>query len=216
MNKANDKIPSRTFTGLPVKFSAMQALHKIAPLAATIQQETDVEHEAKKILLRLGFIVKTRKCGVQNIDENWPSVTSPKSKIKRAGKPDFLLCLQGEKIPFCVWDNKARNETAVEGLTQSKQYISGLHAKLRTQPNLPRVAVGFNGSELLMEYFAGRGANPWIPLKAQGQIVKDCFPVEALVRNGISARGIITSASGGATVHDLRKALWALKTRYRV
>lgn len=194
----------------------MTGLHKFAPLAAVFVQETDIEHEAISLLRQFGFIVKTRKSGNKLIDSNWPSVTSPRSSKKLPGKPDLLIFLKGAKTPFCVWDNKARTEAARCGLEQSKTYIQGLHTRLPNKPNLPRLASGFNGEELLLSYYMGHGPTPWVDLKAQGRVIINEFPDEELLQNGISSKGILTSLSGSATVNDLRKALWDLKTRYRV
>lgn len=192
---------------------------KFAPLAKSIVREPDVEHEARVLLTKLGYVIHARATGNKLIDDNWPSKTKKdKSKTKKStGFPDLFLTLKGKKTPFCVWENKSRTESATTALNECKFYIEGVHSRVgKNIPNLPRLAAGFNGEELLLAYYKGEGSDPWCELKWDGSVLRDHFPKSDLIRNGISSRGVLTSVNGSATVKDLRKALWDLKTAYRV
>jgi len=190
----------------------MDTLKVIAPLDSSVQSEPDIEATVSTLLRSLGYDIKFRKIGIKDIDRNWPSKNVGADGHK-PGEPDLLLCIPGSQKPVCVWENKSRTENVLTALQEAQFYIKGLHAHLPGEPALPRLAVGFNGAELVLSYFTQEGT--WTPLKASGSLIKDAFPVADFLRNGISAEGILTSFAGAATTKDLRAALWDLKTLYR-
>ncbi|MBS1582306.1 MAG: N-6 DNA methylase [Bacteroidetes bacterium] len=191
---------------------------QIAPLSSSIKSEVDVEHAVRKVLVGLGYKVLARSTGVALIDKSFPSLKGKKKQASTAsGIPDLFLVLPGHSLPICLWENKARNESALTALSEAKLYIEGLFKRLgQTTPGLPRIAAGFNGHELLLSYYGGLNADGWVDLVAEGGILKDRLPTAAFIANGISSKGVVTAVNGTASVRDLRKALASLKTRYRV
>jgi type I restriction enzyme M protein len=194
----------------------MTTLKQIAPLDLSIEGEPEIEATAVSLLKDLGYEVKFRKSGLKHIDKSWPSKSpgATGTAPSKPGFPDLLLCIRGSEKPVCVWENKSRSESVSGALQEAQFYIKGLHAGLPGEPSLPRLAAGFNGSELLLSYLNNEGA--WIPLKATGNIIKDSFPVAEWLRNGISSEGVLTSLVGAATAKELRAVLWDLKTLYRI
>ena len=191
-------------------------LFQFAPLADKIVREPDVEHEARVLLQKAGYVIHARATGNKLIDENLPS-KSKKTATTGTGFPDLFLTLKNEKTPFCVWENKSRTETALKALNECKFYIEGVHQRIgKNVPNLPRVAAGFNGEELLLAYYKGEGADLWCDIKCEGVPLRNYFPLPELFKNGVSSKGVLTSINGYATHKDLRKSLWDLKTLYRV
>jgi hypothetical protein len=205
------------FSGKHVQSSLAQTLHNVAPLALEFQSEADVETEAIRVLKSppFSFAVKLRKTGDASIDKHWASKNKklPSGEVKSGGFPDVLLYVPGQKRPFCVWENKARDVRALDALKDAQFYVKHLHEKMPIQPALPRLAAGFNGQELLLSYFTPN--QDWVSLKANGAIVKDELPTAALLANGISAYGVLNSIEGYASASDLRSLLPRLKTIYR-
>lgn len=192
----------------------MTALKPIAPLDPSVRGEPDVESTVTALLRDLGYEIKFRKSGLREIDRNWPSKNlRTGSRGGKPGEPDLLLCIPGSQRPICVWENKSRTEGVLVALQEAQFYIKGLHQSLPGEPALPRLAAGFNGEELSLSYFTNEGS--WTQLKANGNVIKDCFPIADFLINGISNEGILTASSGASTVKDLRAALWDLKTLYR-
>lgn len=194
----------------------MTTLKQIAPLNLSIEGEPEIEATAASFLKDLGYEIKFRKSGSKLIDKHWPSKSPGTTSIipSKPGFPDLLLCIPGSEKPICVWENKSRSESVSGALQEAQFYIKGLHTGLPGEPSLPRLAAGFNGSELLLSYLNNEGT--WISLKATGNIIKDSFPVAEWLRNGISSEGILTSIVGAATAKELRAVLEELKTIYRI
>lgn len=173
--------------------------------------EPEVEAYATAFLKGLGYELKFRKTGVKTIDAQWPS----KTKIAAgAGEPDVLVYVPSfQPHLFCVWENKAPNESVSLALNEAKFYIEGLHRGFPLTPGLPRLAAGFNGKELRLAYYNHQ--REWFPLRTDGMELIDGFPLPAHIISGISSNGNFLAAAGLAKANDLRKALPALKTIYR-
>ena len=178
-------------------------------LASSFGNEPEVEAHAVHFLKTLGYVVKSRKAGIPALDKNWPS----KSKLAAApGEPD-LLVFAGGGNPSCVWENKGPLESVESALSDARFYVEGLHRNMPAKPNLPRLAAGFNGSDLRLAYLNHQ--MKWVQVRAAGDPVVDAFPRAEFMANGIAANGNLVAISGPASVADLRNALPALKTLYR-
>ena len=117
-------------------------------------------------------------------------------------------------MPSCVWENKSRQVPALDALREAQFYVKELHhSPARHTPSLPRLAVGFNGAELLISYLTPDETG--VPVKLNGSPLKDVFVHSLYLANGISSRGALNSASEPASVQDLRNLLPRLKTIYR-
>ncbi len=178
---------------------------------SSLNNEPDVEVYANNFLTGLGFFIKNRKTGNKDIDKHWPS----KALVgKSPGAPDMLIYANiNEYLPFCVWENKGPGETVSAALDDSKFYIEGLHRKKPGQPGLPRLAAGFNGKELRLQYL--NHENKWLPVKAGGVEVVDGFPIPQYAANGFSSNGNFNAFVGHATAANLRNILPTLKNIYR-
>ncbi|WP_420595297.1 HsdM family class I SAM-dependent methyltransferase [Deinococcus sp.] len=82
------------------------------------------------------------------------------------------------------------------------------------EPNLPRIAAGYNGTDLVLSFLSPNGN--WVEIKSNGVPLQQEFPVPQLIRNGISANGNFKARQGYAGIVDLRSLLSRLKTIYRV
>jgi predicted RNA methylase len=174
--------------------------------------ESEVEAYADLFLRStLNYHIKHRKTGCKQIDKHWPS----KSKTpKSSGFPDVLVyTTPSSQIPFCVWENKEPSEPVATAIDEARFYIEGLHIKKPGTPNLPRLAAGFNGSELRVSYF--NHEHKWLDVKVNGNPITQKFPLPKFAINGISSNGNFMASSGTASSSDLRKALPSLKTIYR-
>lgn len=183
-------------------------LENLAPLSSDIESEVDIQHEAIEFLRKLGYIVTQFKSNITNIDKAWPS-----KKGGGTGEPDIIVFTQGLKRPICVWENKNRSVSVTQALDEAKYYIEGLRKAIPNEPSLPRIAVGFNGEELLLSYYNNNGK--WISLKMNGEVIKDCFPCPGVLENGASSEGVLYSLDSAATNKELRGILNELKTIYR-
>nr|GAJ31751.1 hypothetical protein BDOA9_0109330 [Bradyrhizobium sp. DOA9] len=112
-----------------------------------------------------------------------------------------------------MWENKGPAETAADALAEAQFYIEGLRKSLPNEPALPFIAAGFNGKELRIAIYTNDGK--WVPIKVDGQELRDSFPKAEFVQAGIAANGVFTAGNGAANVKDLRALLPKLKTLYR-
>ncbi len=173
--------------------------------------EADVETHAISSLKAVGYEVSQRKCKDTKLNKHWPSKTAKGSGV---GFPDVLLYLPGNNRPVCVWENKSPSEKAVDALSEAQFYIEGLRKAMPSEPFLPRIAVGYNGKELLVSYFDND--SKWIPIKENGITLQDNFPYAAYLLNGITVNGVFSAINGSASANDLKNVLPKLKTAYRV
>lgn len=161
-------------------------------------------------LKKAGYELTMRQCKSPLLRKHWPS----KTKVaKAAGYPDILLHVADAEKPICVWENKGPGETAADALAEAQFYIEGLRKNLPNEPALPSIAAGFNGKELRIAIYTNDGK--WVPIKVDGQELRDSFPKAEFVQAGIAANGVFTAGNGAANVKDLRALLPKLKTLYR-
>lgn len=173
--------------------------------------EAEVETHAVDLLKKSGYRVTQRRCINKLLNDHWPSKNNAGSKSK--GYPDLLLYEDKSDHLLCVWENKTLGESAEVALTEARFYIEGLRKALPNQGGLPRIAVGYNGSELRVSVF-GNDAR-WYPLTANGTVLANSFIVPSLLTLGINAVGHLTAPDGIASATDLRAILPGLKTLYR-
>lgn len=190
---------------------SIQILHLDAASLPSLKNEPDVEVYANKFLTQLGFSLRHRKTGNKDIDKCWPSKTAVG---KSPGAPDILIYAQADDaLPFCVWENKGPGETVGLALEEAKFYVEGLHLKKPAQPGLPRLAAGFNGRELRLQYL--NHENKWLSVKTEGAEVVDGFPIPQYAANGFASNGNFNAFRGHATAANLRNVLPTLKNIYR-
>lgn len=177
----------------------------------TAKNEADVQHYAKAKLesAEFNYDVHQHKVGIPKIDSAFPSKASADGK----GRPDLLLCCKDTSYPVCVWENKDPSVSVITALNEAKFYIEGLFRNLPLEPSLPRIAVGFNGIELISEFYTNE--HKWVQIKNKGSVAKDCFFNSIIIRNGISNHGSFLAEKGWATASDLRELLPKLKNIYR-
>ncbi|HBR2943231.1 TPA: N-6 DNA methylase [Klebsiella pneumoniae] len=177
----------------------------------TVKNEADVQHYAKTKLESEAFSydVHQHKVGVPKLDSAFPS----KASANGTGRPDLLLCCKNTSYPVCVWENKGPSVSVITALNEAKFYIEGLFKNLPLEPSLPRIAVGFNGIELVSEFYTNE--NKWVQIRNKGSVAKDFFFNSAVIRNGISNHGTFLAEKGWATASDLRELLPKLKNIYR-
>ncbi|MCY9819807.1 class I SAM-dependent DNA methyltransferase [Vibrio alginolyticus] len=173
--------------------------------------EPDVQYYAKSLLESevFGYQVFQHKTGDAEFDRSFPSKSSEDGR----GSPDLLLKAEGDKYPVCVWENKEMGVPVSKALGEAKFYIQGLHLAMSGTPGLPRVAAGFNGKELALEFLSNE--NKWLKVKLKGQVLVNTFIASDVIRNGISSKGELNSEQGWATENDLRDVLPKLKNVYR-
>ncbi|WP_029969422.1 HsdM family class I SAM-dependent methyltransferase [Paraburkholderia graminis] len=190
---------------------SIQVHHLDAKSLSSLHNEPDVEVYANKFLSGLGFSLRHRKTGNKDIDKCWPS----KAAVgKSPGAPDILVYVHADDaLPFCVWENKGPGEPISNALEEAKFYVEGLHLKKPAQPGLPRLAAGFNGRELRLQYF--NHENKWLSVKAEGTEVVDAFPIRQYAGNGFASNGNFNAFRGHATAANLRNILPTLKNIYR-
>ncbi|MDR3434041.1 MAG: N-6 DNA methylase [Rouxiella aceris] len=176
-----------------------------------LKNEADVQHYAKNTLesALFNYDVHQHKVGIPKIDTAFPSKASEHGK----GRPDLLLCSKDTNYPVCIWENKDPSISVSIALTEAKFYIEGLFRNLPKEPSLPRIAVGFNGRELVSEFYTNE--LKWVQIKNKGNVAKDCFFNSAVIRNGISNHGAFLAEKGWAAASDLRELLPKLKNIYR-
>lgn len=188
----------------------MKTLIQIAT-STKFSNEADVETQAIAALKKAGYDITQRKCRDGKLNKHWPSKTK---KAAGTGFPDVLLYLPGSDRPVCVWENKGPTENAKDALSEARFYIEGLRKALPSEPFLPRIAAGYNGTQLLLSYY--NNDSKWVPIKENGLEVNDQFPIAPYLINGITAQGVFSATNGSATANDLKNLLPKLKTAYRI
>lgn len=164
----------------------------------------------KGYLESLGFVVRARKSGNVALDAAWPSKTKGASG---AGEPDLLLSDLDQEWPLVVWENKGSNQGVSVALSEARFYIEGVHQKLGKRPNLPRVAVGYDGTSLRSEFYGFDGR--WVTLKENGATVLDRFVEAEALSRGIRSDGNIVEAASKLDARVLRSVFDQMKVLYR-
>ena len=178
-------------------------------VAVTRPSEPETERIAAQYFEDLGYFVRFRRTGNATIDTSWPSKSGD-----GAGTPDLLLFpASDDSIPLAVCEAKVPTVNVDTALEEAKFYIQGLHQRMPAQPNLPRVAIGYNGSSLRSSYLDP--TNAWVPVKDEdGQLI-DRFLTASTLKNGISSTGQIVPPADDLTSVELHRVLEKLKRVYR-
>lgn len=182
------------------------------PLLTAPVSEIDVELSGiKDYVERLGYVVKSRKTGLAELDAAWPSKTVKKTG---SGQPDFFLfAADSNGMPLCVWENKGTDVSVETALGEAKAYVDGAHTLLPSKANLPRIAVGYNGLALAVEYKSPD--NKWIPLRSEGTEIIDDFPAAEALSRGVRGDGNIVGPAADLDARTLRSVFEKLKVIYR-
>lgn len=171
--------------------------------------EPETERIAAQFFEDLGYFVRFRRTGDPALDSSWPSKSG-----SGAGTPDLLLFPSSENLlPLAVCEAKIPSVNVETALDEAKFYILGLHQRMPAKPNLPRIAIGYNGTSMRSSYLDP--SNVWTHVKDEEGQLLDRFFTAPTLKNGIASTGHLVPSADDLTAANLHRVLEKLKRIYR-